>query len=287
MSFVSRSLPHRDGYRLAPNVLLRCGLASAIPPWQSRSTCTDAKIIRIPSTKGASIIQTQGARLDQADFDVLLAIFTEFALCEYAADEPEETIEAALGGLLIASGRQDGGKNRQWLRQSLHRLSTARICIEADKIDLALYNQELIRVSPMSETRYHIHLPNNIRRLFDFGFAGIHWHQRQQLSSPLGKWLHAFYSSHKRLPYRMGARLIGQLSGWSNAGGMSAAFPTVLAKTLDSLAEISGWKCEFNQDDERVTIKKPDDGVGGNASTAEGYREYLFDENNDTKPEDI
>lgn len=266
MSFVNRPLPYRDGYRMAPNCLLRSSLCSAIPPWRAKLRGNDG-MHRIVTTKDASALQSHGDCIDQADFDVLLLIYAEFALCESLADTPIESIHVPLLGLLSAAGRQDGGKNRQWLRESLERLSTARICLDNEKAGIYLVNQALLESSALSKTDYEIRLPDEARQLFDHGFAGINWHQRQKLS-PLGKWLHAFYSSHKRLPLRMGARLLGQLSGWSaSSDSMNAAFPGVLEKELKLLAEVTGWRCEIDPESEQVIVVKQDDGVGGNAAT--------------------
>lgn len=273
MSFTNRALPHRDGYRMAPNYLLRCGLFAAIPPWQARTTCDDDNPINIATTRGMTASQHQGDRLDQADLDVLLSIFSEFALCELLDDEPKKSVDVPLGGLLIASGRKDGGKNRHWLRESLERLGKARFSLNIDKDEIAITEQALLRVTSITETRYQIELPAEIRRLFDLGFTGVHWHERQQLNH-LGKWLHAFYSSHKQSSYRFGARSLGQLSGWS--GGMTAAFPQILAKELKSLADVSGWRYEFDFKSERVSVEKDNDGVGGNAATIEQYRNEDF-----------
>lgn len=282
MSFVTRALPHRDGYRLAPNCLLRSSLFGAISPWRARPGCTDDKMLRIATTKEAAALQSYGDRLDQSDLDVLIAVFAEFALRESAADEPVRSVEAPLAGLLAATGRQDGGKNRLWLHQAIERLNKARISLENEKAGIWITCQALIRATPVSKTRYEINLPNEIRQLFDSGFAGIHWQQRRQLSH-LGKWLHAYYSTHKRLPHRMGARLLGQLSGWAGeAGAMNAAFPKVLEKELKLLAEVSGWKCEIAPETEQVFIQKPDDGVGGNAATAAQYHDPDFG-----KPDDV
>lgn len=278
MSFANRALPHRDGYRLAPNCLLRCGLFGAIPPWQARTECTKDKPVRIATPRGVAASQSQGERMDQADLDVLFALFSEFALCEYLDDKPIPSIDVPIAGLLLASGRQDGGKNRAWLHQSLKRLGEAKISLENndDELKIKISNQALVAVTKVTETRYKIELPTEIRCLFDVGFAGVDWHERQQLSH-LGKWLHAFYSSHRQSSYRLGARLLGQLSGRSGqSGDMAAAFPKVLAKELKSLADISGWRCEIDPKSERVSIEKQTDGVGGNASTAEGYRDHDF-----------
>lgn len=284
MSFVNRALPYRDGYRLAPNCILRSSMFAAIPPWQARPGCTDYKMLHIATTKEATALQSYGDRLDQADLDVLLAVFAEFALCESVTDDPVLSIEAPLAGLLAATGRQDGGKNRLWLHQAIERLNKARISLENEKAGICVTCQALIHATPVSKTRYEFTLPDEIRQLFDSGFAGVHWQQRRQLSH-LGKWLHAYYSTHKSLPLRMGAKLLGKLSGWSGgAGSMNAAFPIVLEKELRVLAEISGWECELNPVTEQVLIRKPDDGVGGNASTAAQYHDNDFE---DEDEEDI
>lgn len=285
MSFVDRPLPYRDGLRMAPNCLLRSSLYSAIPPWRARPTGNDG-MHRIVTIKNASVGQSHGDRLDQADFDVLLSIFAEFALYESAWDTPVESIHVPLLGLLTATGHKDGGKNRQWLRDAIDRLSKARICVENEKAGIELMNQPLLTSSAFGKTDFEFGLPEEIRQLFDFGFAGINWHERKQLSS-LGKWLHAFYSSHKRLPLRMGARLLGQLSGWAvSPSATNAAFPSVLAKELRLLAEVTGWQCELDPSTEQVIVVKQDDGVGGNAAKLVDYDNYDFPKADD-EPEEI
>lgn len=284
MSFLDRALPFRDGYRMAPNCLLRSSLCAAIPPWQARPNGNDG-MHRIVTTKDATALQTQGDCIDQADLDVLLTIYAEFALRESLADTPLESIRVPLLGLLTASGRQDGGKNRQWLRDALDRLTKVRICFDNENAGIYLVNQALLQSSALSKANYEIRLPDDIRQLFDRGFTGINWHQRQKLT-PLGKWLHSFFSSHKRFPLPMGAKLLGQLSGWSSsADTMNASFPETLAKELKVLAEVTGWQCEIDPESEQVTVVKEDDGVGGNAATLVQYDNCDFGKSDDNQEE--
>ncbi len=273
MDLTSFCIPYHDDYRFAPNVWLRSALFGARSPAQLRQVYQSDNPKSVVTLKSFELLQ-RGTALDQADLDVLLTIGNEFGLREMDRGLPMSRLVMPFRGLLQASSRKDGGKNRKWLSESLSRLGQCQVSFwgHAD-LDLDPEWHSMISLNDISTCSATIDLGQTVREFFAAGFTGINWVQRQQLSH-LGKWLHAFYSSHQRRPLPIKIQTIRRLCGRSNdLDGMASTFSSTLAAELIKLADITGWKCRI--ENHKVVITKGDDGIGGNAATCESYTKRL------------
>lgn len=275
------SFPLRENWRFAPSILLRSALFGALPPGKVRKLCPPRPSTEIACVSNIFIAMISGPIWHQCDLDVLLAIINEAAIREEDSGRPVEKLSLPIRELLFALGRLDGGKNREWLLQSLKRLGkTKLICNSTGKVSVSTEWGRLITVRADSRIA-HIKLSDDLRELYKAGFTGINWAERQQLS-PLGKWLHAFYSSHRREPIELKVQTVRRLSGRAqDAMEMGSKFGETLADELVQLAAITKWQCAIEEG--KVVVAKPDDGLGGNGKTIADYLARL--ENGDWEEE--
>lgn len=265
--------PYHEDFRFAPNILLRSALFGALPPGQARKVCDAAVPSQIPALRNLYLAMCHGPVFDQGDLDVFLAIMHEVAIREVDSGVQVSQVSLPVRGLLAATGRQDGGKNRSRLCQSLMRLGQSQLIAgSTGEMSVSTDWGSLIKVSANSRSA-DISLSDDVRELYKAGFTGINWVEREQLS-PLGKWLHAFYSSHGRAPLRIKVQTIRQLCGRSlEVMGMASTFGKSLENELSHLAAVTKWKCSI--EDGKVVVRKPGNGLGGNANSAAEYRERL------------
>lgn len=275
--------PLRENWRFAPSILLRSALFGALPPGKVRKLCPPKPSTEIASVSNIYIAMIKGPIWHQCDLDVLLAIIHEAAIREEDSGRPVEKLSLPIRELLFALGRLDGGKNRTWLQESLKRLGkTQLICNSTGKVSVSTEWGCLITVRTNSRIA-HIKLSDDLRELYKAGYTGINWTERQQLS-PLGKWSHAFFSSHSREPMKLKIQTIRRLSGRAlDAMEMGSKFCETLANELVQLAAVTKWKCAI--DEGKVVVVKPDDGFGGNGKTVADYLARL--ESGDWEVEEI
>lgn len=265
--------PQNDDYRFAPNIWLRSALFGALPPAKARMVCAETPSAQLPSLKNLTVAMTHWEVFDQSDLDVLLTLLGEAAIREADTGKPVSALSLPMRGLLVATGRQDGGKNRDWLRLSLERMSKSQLIFGSSGEDY--WSTEwcsLISASADSRTA-RITLGDAIRELYKTGFTGINWAERQQLS-PLGKWLHAFYSSHGRSPLPIKVQTIRKLCGrGQDEMGVASTFRNTLDGELRALAKVTKWECSIK--DGKVLVRKPTEGLGGNAQSMAKFLEQL------------
>lgn len=265
--------PRHDDWRFAPSILLRSALFGALPPGKARKVCGPKTPSEITTVKSISIKMLDGPMFDQGDLDVLLAIVDEAAIRDEDSGKPVTELSLPMRGLLFALNRPDGGKNRTWLLDSLMRLGQSQLtCKSTGKVSASTELGRLISVRA-DTCSAQITINNNLRDLYKAGYTGINWVERQQLS-PLGKWMHAFYSSHGREPLPLKVQTIRRLSGRAqDAMGMASKFGDTLAAELEQLAAVTNWQWAIEEG--KVVVVKPDDGIGGNGKTVADYRARL------------
>lgn len=265
--------PHNDDYRFAPNIWLRSALFGALPPGKARMVCAESPSTQLPSLKNLTVAMTHWEVFDQSDLDVLLTLLGEAAIREADSGKPVSALSLPMRGLLVATGRQDGGKNRDWLRLSLERMTKSQLIFGISGEDaMSTECGSLISASANSRTA-DITLGDAIRELYKTGFTAINWVERQQLS-PLGKWLHAFYSSHGRSPLPIKVQTIRKLCGrGQDEMGMASTFRNTLVGELRALAKVTKWECKIT--DGKVIVRKPTEGLGGNAQSMAKYLAQL------------
>lgn len=265
--------PQNDDYRFVPNICLRSALFGALPPGKARLVCAESPSTQLPSLKNLFIAMTHWEVFDQSDLDVFLTLLGEAAIREADSGKPVSVLSLPMRGLLVATGRQDGGKNRDWLRLSLERMSKSQLIFGISGEDAMSTDWcSLISASADSRTAT-ITLSDAIRELYKTGFTGINWVERQQLS-PLGKWLHAFYSSHGRSPLPIKVQTIRKLCGrGQDEMGVASTFRNTLEYELQALAKVAKWQCTIK--DGKVHVRKPTEGLGGNAQSMAKYLAQL------------
>ena len=199
-----------------PNICLRSALFGVIQRGRRRAV----KCERIVAMAGLEIRYT-GWRLDQGDFDVLAHAL------HLASRQPSAPyIQFTARGFLKGIGRSQGKSGREWLKDSLRRLTATavEIRIEARSAygpDYFIYTGSLLDEFSYTEEEQQYFLKFNARlaTLFDAGWTQLQWQKRLLLRTDLAKWLHGFYASH-RLPFPIKVPTLMQLCG-SNCSRLS------------------------------------------------------------------
>ncbi len=192
-----------------PNVFLRSALFGMVQRGQRKMVNKEI----LPTIRGLQIRYT-GWQLDQADLDVFA-----HALYLASAQPTGKLVRFTAKGFLTGIHRSYGKPNRQWLKESLWRLTTSAVEIDLEAptaigtqpfsyadslLDEFIYNE--------TERSYFLKCNPRMVRLFDAGWTQIPWRQHVQLKTDLAKWLHGFYASH-RTPYPTKVSTLRHLCG--------------------------------------------------------------------------
>ena len=213
-----------DSQRGVPNGLLRSALFGALARGKRRFLRREP----IESVDGVNIVYT-GIRLCQNYLDLwecLVHIAREQNLgsrCEVTAYQ-----------LLKLLGKSTKGGNREVLRHQLAELQATAIEIRQGRYT---YAGSLIEEAYHDEEtgRIVIVLNQKIVALFQRdSFTKISWLIRCELSKPLAKWLHGFYSTHRQ-PFDYTVAKIHQLCG-SEAKSIWHFEKETLADALEELS---------------------------------------------------
>jgi hypothetical protein len=205
--------------RGVPNLCLRSALFGVIQ--RGRRKAVKGELVA--AVKGLYIRYT-GWRLDQGDFDVL-------AHALHLASRQQEKLPAGhvrftAKGFLREIGRKFGKSGRDWLKDSLRRLTATAVEIKVEiprgnSVESFTYAGSLIDEFYYSDhdQTYLLKINPKLGRLFDSGWTRLQWQQRLTLKTDLAKWLHGFYSSH-RTPYPVKVETLRYLCG-SDCGRIS------------------------------------------------------------------
>ena len=241
-----------DQKRGIPNLCLRSALFGVIQRGRRKAVKKEA----IAAVNGLNIHYT-GWRLDQGDFDVL-AHSLHLASHQLTGQYVQFTAKGFLKGI----GRSHGKSGREWLKDSLRRLTASAVEIRlkvqshfgpeafsytGSLLDEFFYTEE--------DQTYFLKFNAKLSTLFDAGWTQLQWQQRLTLRTDLAKWLHGFYASH-RLPYPMKVSTLQQLCG-SDCGRLSD-YRSKLRLALDELVKaeiLASWS--IDQED-KVHVQKTD-----------------------------
>ena len=191
--------PERDPHALPlfpelesamPNHLARSSLFAPIR--RGRRGMFDK--VKLSSRNDVSIYFS-GKQLDMADNDVYLEILRMAQGRMFG-----EAIPITRHGMLKSMGRSTGKSDHKWLQDSIHRLTTATIEIEAPKYKAGFH---LVDGYDLDEVtgQYTISINPKVQQLFSRGEYGfIDLDRRRALSKrvDLAKWLQNYACSHKR-----------------------------------------------------------------------------------------
>lgn len=241
-----------DYTRGMPNLCLRSALFGVIQRGRRKAVKREP----IAAISGLSIHYT-GWRLDQGDFDVLahsLHLASHYATGQY--------VQFTAKGFLKGIGRSLGKSGREWLKDSLRRLTASAVEIRFTLrgslgTETFSYTGSLLDEFYYTEDdqTYFLKFNSKLAHLFDAGWTQLQWQQRLLLKTDLAKWLHGFYASHK-MPYPMKVATLQQLCG-SDCGRLSD-FRGKLRGALEELVTteiLSSWMIDR---EDKVHVQKRD-----------------------------
>lgn len=238
-----------------PNLCLRSALFGVIQ--RGRRKAVKGELVA--AVKGLDIRYT-GWRLDQGDFDVLVHALHLASRQQGKASSGH--VQFTAKGFLREIGRKSGKSGRDWLKDSLRRLTASAVEIKAEfrqgggtesytyagsLIDEFYYNAR--------DRTYFLKMNPKLGSLFDSGWTMLQWQQRMLLKTDLAKWLHGFYASHA-VPYPMKVATLKHLCG-SECNRLSD-YRGKLRSALGELIEcevLESWEID-RQDKVHVQKKK-------------------------------
>jgi len=236
-----------------PNICLRSALFGVIKRGRRRAVKKEL----IASLKGVTI-QYTGWRLDQGDFDVL-AQTLHFQTRE-TDSETRQFFRIKVKPFLAAIGRQSGKSGREWLKDSLRRLTATAVEIKVElqhglHAGVFSYTGSLVDEFYFSDAdqSYVIRINPKLAGLFDVGWTQVQWRQRLHLKTDLAKWLHGFYASH-RTPFPVKISTLKHLCG--SECTRLVDFRRSLRAAMNELAEagaIQGWV--IDQEDKLTVMR--------------------------------
>lgn len=258
-----------DKTRGIPNICLRSALFGVIKRGRRKAVKKEL----IASLKGVTI-QYTGWRLDQGDFDVLAQAL------HFQAREPDpekrQFLRIKVKPFLAAIGRQGGKSGREWLKDSLRRLTATAVEI---KVDLGAYRGSFSYAGSLvdefyfsdEDQSYIVRINPKLVGLFDVGWTQVQWQQRLQLKTDLAKWLHGFYASH-RAPYPVKITTLKHLCG--SECSRLVDFRRSLRSAMSELVQagaVQGW--DIDPEDKLNVVRNPQSPQerGGIALTLGGH----------------
>lgn len=234
--------------RGVPNVALRSALFGAVRRGPRRLLTREL----ITSVDGCEIRYT-GGRLDQADLDVW-----EYCLHLARKSGVGCRIHFTAYSFLKGIQRAAGGRNVEWLKNALARLTSATVEIKHGS--RAYFGPMIEHGGRDDETgQYCIEINPAIVALYGpDGWSQVDWEQRKKLKKkPLAQWLHGFYTSHAE-PYAYKVETLQRLSGSETKHLFH--FRSELRDALRSLAAVTGWDWKIDEKD-LVQLHKPSSSV--------------------------
>jgi hypothetical protein len=191
-----------DNLRQAPNPLIRCGLFTVGNNKIARAHWGAKSPARIDAY-GTMSVAFQGEEFRQDDLDVLLEIL------QVVRGQPID----ARAKICPAHFIRDMGwtKNKtsyERLKACIVRLQmgviSIKIYLNKEKTESFTYNGSLVKDSSFHEdskaagnNRWSVLLDSRLYKFFHLkDYTRLNWDHRKQIHAPLGKFLHAFFSSH-------------------------------------------------------------------------------------------
>jgi hypothetical protein len=233
-----------------PNICLRSALFGVI----QRGRREAVKRQSIAAINGLNISYT-GWRLDQGDFDVLA-----HSLHLASRQATGTSVQFSAKGFLRGIGRSHGKSGREWLKDSLRRLTASAVEIQLKMPvtygpELFSYTGSLLEEFFYTEENqsYLLKFNGQLATLFDAGWTQVQWQQRLHLKTGLAKWLHGFYASH-RTPYPMKVATLQELCG-SHCGRLSD-YRGKLRSALVELVEVETLTSWCIDQEDKVLVDK-------------------------------
>lgn len=236
-----------ESARAIPNSFLRSALFSVGAKNEERQYINGEDFTALDGIK----IRYKGERLDQDDLDVwqhVVQIVRQQKLgskCRFR-----------FSNLLKVAGLTDTGKNRIALQTRIERLVANAMTVKQGHYT---YIGSLIRFAAHDEStkEWVIELDEKLLPLFASDqFTQVQWAVRKALGQrQLAKWLHGFYSSHKK-PYPLKIDTLYKLCG--SRTGNKARFAQMLREALEAIRAAShanGGAFDYEIHDQLVHVK--------------------------------
>lgn len=188
--------------RAAPNEIVRSALFNIRNHRIKREYCRDIPIVVL----GDGEITYRGEELRQDDLDVwlqLMHLARGANISQLDIENNNPTVKVIPHSFCIAIGWPTTGYYYDKLEQTFGRLSATELLIKSKRlkrgVGVSMIRKREIRTEDQSErlSEWLIWLEPEIVALFAGNyFSAIDWKIRKKLSS-LGKWLQAYYQSHR------------------------------------------------------------------------------------------
>lgn len=226
-----RELPAcANGKRPVPNAILRSALFGIVAKGARKY---EQRVLKA-SVNGITVKFT-GQQLDQPDLDVWLGCL------QLSQKSPVGTqVYFSMYSFLKNLGRNTGKSDREWLKNSLIRLSACVIEMGADRY---FYSGHLINDCYRDDAEKEYVLILNPKILYFFSneqWTGLDLSERKKLKGKtLAQWLHGFYSTHSA-PHSYKIDTLKKLCG-SEAD--LKEFKRMLKNAFSDLSMATGWTC--------------------------------------------
>lgn len=217
----------------------------------------------------ARVTQRMGEQLDQDDADVYYALLRcAWLQPEPAADQPL-VFRITAAELLKLLGWGTDGYDYDKLHACIERLLAATFIFDVPGLDLIrrggthlLQRFQLTAAGPRKSVIYTVELDPDFAKLHRAGWSLAAVAQRNELSDPLAKALHAFFATQSlsriKKPYSI-AELRdvsgrGELAGTALKAVRMDRFFDTLEAALDELERVCGWNCSLYGKGARATV---------------------------------
>lgn len=236
-----------DNKRGTPNSFLRCALFAATKGTE-RTKIED----QIVASYESLTVKYSGPLLNQSDLDVWETIVHLARKKIIGAPCSFTTYE-----ILMALGHKNtGNTDHKWVDGIIKRLAKAYVEItHADLPDVTYFGHLIEGGKKNSRTKhYDIKLNESLLALYGSAhWTAIDWEQRKLLSGQdLAKYLHAFYSTHRK-PHALS---IEKLYAWCGSqNGQLAGFKRQLVQALHTLKEIT-FLADFSIQKNMVIVER-------------------------------
>lgn len=225
-----------------PNAFLRSALFGVM---ERGGRSYERRVLKA-SVNGVTVRFT-GQQLDQSDLDVWLGCL------HHLKEFPVGTeVFFTMKGFLKTLGRNSGKSDKEWLRDSLGRLSS---CLIEIGDGTHFYSGHLINEFYRDEERCEYTLTLNPKMLAFFSnelWTGLDFEKRKLLKrKAIAKWLHGFYSTHSSpLPYK-----VETLKNLCGSKAELKEFRRILKSSLTDISSVTGWSYWIDARD-LVNVKK-------------------------------
>jgi len=210
-----------DEEHAGPAVCLRSALFGALQPGR-RDTLYGETL----ATINGYVVMWNGEMLDQDDLDIWL-----YLLYLERSQPIDREVCFSPSPVLRVLGRDTGKSARDWLFQGLYRLSGGVATLESGRFRVV---SSLLGWSIDKQVdRHSVSLHAELVPLFqNDAYTWLDFQRRLSIPSPLGRWLHEFYSTHA-VPYPYQVETLRDLCGSETSH--ASHFRAELHEALDEL----------------------------------------------------